>query len=211
MLDTSRRMLVALVCAVLVTAGCSTSTGGSTGAANTVDEASAEEVLTLAPGGRVLLDGEDVSTLPYEQAIVRLTQVLGEPDETTPVGSACETHVSLGFAVRWNDFRVLVQTEDNPYGGGNARKGHIAGWDLNYVWVEDPVNSSFTMNGLSLGSTLGAARLAFPDAEEGEGDGDWVLRIDSGPDVLSGASLHFETDSPDARAQFMDSGYACGS
>lgn len=166
--------------------------------------------LTLLAHGYLLLDGEDLSQLPYDLAISRLAGELGQPDETTAVGEACGTHVSPGFAVRWKNFRVIIQTEDHPYQGGNSRKGHIAGWDL-HGWGEDRLEPSPTMSGLGVGSTLAEARSVYPNVDESEGDGTWAMWLGPSIDAFSGASLHFEGNSPTAKLTFMDSGYACGS
>ncbi|MDO5503862.1 MAG: hypothetical protein Q4G67_11875 [Actinomycetia bacterium] len=164
--------------------------------------------LTLAPGGRVIVHGTDVSELPYEEAIERISAVLGPPDETTGVGEACETHISMGFAARWKNFRVLTQTEDNPWGGSNARLGRIAGWDLN-GWGGERLQPSPTMNGLSLDSTLESARRAYPSAAEDWGDGAVMFGV-PGTDEAGGATLYFVHDGPDAPVMFIESGYGCG-
>lgn len=178
--------------------------------AATVSQPFESTSLTLLPHGLLLLEGEDVSQIPYELALPRLASELGPPDETTAVGEACGTHVSPGFAVRWKNFRVLIQTEDHPYQGGNSRKGSIAGWEL-HGWGEDRLEPSPTMSGLGLGSTLEEARSVYPNVDEGEGDGTWAVWIGPEIDDFSGASLHFDSNSPNATLTFMDSGYACGS
>jgi len=168
--------------------------------------------LSLEPGGKILLAGTDVSALPYQDAVARLTSALGPPDGTTPVGGACETHISPGFAVRWKNFRILIQTEDSPGVLGNDRKGRIAGWELS-GWGGEQLHPQPTMIGIRLGSTLAETRAAFPGAEEGYGDGTWVVLIGGGVAYaeLGGAMLQFESSAADATVRFMDSGYACGS
>lgn len=170
-------------------------------------EPSTRQVLTLKTGGKVFVHDENISALPHQNAISRLTELLGAPDETTEVGAACETHTSPGFAVRWDNFRVFIQTEDYP-SGGDSRMGQVVGWELS-SWFDDELDPSPTVRGVSLDSSLAATRSAFPDATEGRGDGVWGM-WSHGDGVFGDTTFFFEDDSAKTPMLFMASGYGCG-
>lgn len=170
---------------------------------------SGNAALLLAPDGRVFANSQDLTSLPYPDAVAALTRVLGAPDVDAPASSVCD-NPSIGewSFVRWKNFSILIQVGDNPYGGGNSRKGRIVGWDLS-AWSDQRLQPSPTFSGITLGSTLASSRAAFPYAEEDEGDGSWVLSISRSADIFSGASLHFLDRSPDAQVMYMASGHTC--
>jgi hypothetical protein len=158
-----------------------------------------------------MVGGTDVSALPYQDAIARLTDVLGPPTSTTPVGRACETQISPGYAVEWKNFRALVQTQDSPDLLGSSRKGHIAGWSLSgWVPEAEQLSPAPTLSGVTIGSTSTQARAAFPDAREEPGPAGPVLTMGDGADPLGGTRLYLDGKVEEARVQFIDSGYSCG-
>lgn len=159
--------------------------------------------------GGLNLDGTDLSTLPHQDAVERLTVALGQPDETTEVGQACDTHISLGYAVGWGNFRVLTQVGENP-DVPNDRNERIAGWSLG-GWGDDFYPTPFTFSdGITLGATLSTVRDAYPSAREGAGDGDWTIGVEEAG-AFGGAVFHFDNDLADTPLRFIESGYGCGS
>lgn len=171
--------------------------------------------IVLEEAGHLKVDGVDVSELPYKEGLAKLTQVLGEPEETGPDGGACETHLMPGYAVKWTNLRILVQTGDNVINPGlNDRKGRIVGWELfprEGIADTNPNPLPTFSNGLGLGSTLDEVRAEYSSSYDGPGDGNWMISVEQDgtygvTDFNSGGSSNRNSN-----VGFIASGYACGS
>lgn len=169
--------------------------------------------IVLEEAGHLKVDGVDVSELPHKEGLAKLTQVLGEPEETHQ--EACDTHLMPGHAVKWTNLRILVQTEDNVINpGSNDRKGHIVGWELfprEGIADTNPNPLPTFSNGLGLGSTLDEVRAEYPSSYDGPGDGDWVISVKKDGTYAGTDFRSWVSSDRDSSVGFIASGYACGS